>query len=416
MKLGVFKLYFFDRFLINFFVTFESFISKKYVTESNKFVRRRKMSFKEYVLYILTQTGCTNFAEAHKFYTKTLNHEFESITRQAIGKQRMYISSKLFLDMSECFIDKLYGKYKGFSKFKGYIICACDGSIFDLPNTPTTKKAFDIPSDTVFERFLSRGRVSCILDVHSKHILTSKIISRTVGEVKLAIEHLNNLNKRFDLTKLIVIYDRGYGSTQLMLHTMYLDSKFIIRLNGQVFKKKIQQMSSDKVKLKNGDIEVLATNLDKNEFSKNDLKELYGKRWTIETGYDKLKNFIELEEFSGIRKEIIEQDFYAGIFIYNVATTVKFNIENTNTNETKNKTKKYNITANFSSIVTLIYDYLYPLVIESKSVKEKIMDFILLLASKELSYNEIKEDDELNSIKKPDYSTEHTGFKKRSKC
>ena len=242
MKLGVFKLYFFDRFLINFFVTFESFISKKYVTESNKFVRRRKMSFKEYVLYILTQTGCTNFAEAHKFYTKTLNHEFESITRQAIGKQRMYISSKLFLDMSECFIDKLYGKYKGFSKFKGYIICACDGSIFDLPNTPTTKKAFDIPSDTVFERFLSRGRVSCILDVHSKHILTSKIISRTVGEVKLAIEHLNNLNKRFDLTKLIVIYDRGYGSTQLMLHTMYLDSKFIIRLNGQVFKKKIQQM------------------------------------------------------------------------------------------------------------------------------------------------------------------------------
>lgn len=47
MKLEVFELYFFDRFLINFFVTFESFISKKYVTESNRFVRTRKMSFKE---------------------------------------------------------------------------------------------------------------------------------------------------------------------------------------------------------------------------------------------------------------------------------------------------------------------------------------------------------------------------------
>lgn len=433
-------------------MTFESFVSKKYVTESNRFVITRKMSFKEYILYILTQTSCTNFAEAHKFYTKTLNHKFESITRQAIGKQRMYISPKLFMDMSESFIDKLYGKYKGFSKFNGYIICACDGSIFDLPNTPTTKKAFNIPSDTVFKRFLSRGRVSCILDIHSKHILTSKIVSRSFGEVKLAIEHLNNLNKRFDLIKLIIIYDRGYGSTELMINTAYLNSKFIIRLNSKAFKKKIQQMNSDdeimqvniknyilkkindekvrefavkmerlefrvvKVKLKNGDIEVLATNLDKNEFSKNDLKELYGKIWTIETRYDKLKNFIELEEFSGIRKEINEQDFYAGIFIYNVATTVKFNIENTNTNETKNKTKKYNITANFSSIVTLIYDYLYPLVIESKSVKEKIIGFILLLASKELSYNEIKEDDELNSIKKPDYSTEHTGFKKRSKC
>lgn len=445
-------MYFFDRFLINYFMTFESFISKKYVTESNRFVRTRKMSFKEYVLYILTQTGCTNFAEAHKFFTKTLNHKFESITRQAIGKQRMYISPKLFMDMSECFIDKLYGKYKGFSKFKGYIVCACDGSIFDLPNTPTTKKAFNIPPNTVFERFLSRGRVSCIMDVHSKHILTSKIVSRSVGEVKLAIEHLNNLNKRFDLTKLIVIYDRGYGSTELILNTMYLNSKFLIRLNSQAFKKKIQQMNSDdeiiqvniknyilkkiddekvrefavkmerlefrvvKVKLKNGDVEVLATNLDENEFSKNDLKELYAKRWTIETGYDKLKNLIELEEFSGIRKEIIEQDFYAGIFIYNIATTVKFDIENSNTHKTKNKTKKYNITANFSSIITLIYDYLYPLIIESKSVKEKILDFILLLVSKELSYNEIKEEDKLNNIKKPDYSTEHTGFKKRSKC
>ena len=53
----------------------------------------------------------------------------------------MYISSKLFLDLSESFIDKLYNDFKGFSKFKGYIICACDGSIFDLPNTPITKKS-----------------------------------------------------------------------------------------------------------------------------------------------------------------------------------------------------------------------------------------------------------------------------------
>ena len=48
-------------------------------------------------------------------------------------------------------------------------------------------------------------------------------------------------------------------------------------------------------------------------------------------------------------------------------------------------------------------------------MKEKIVDFILFLVSKELSYNKIKEEDELNNIKKSDYSTEHTGFKK-DKC
>ena len=235
-----------------------------------------------------------------------------------------------------------------------------------------------------------------------------------------------------------------------MINTMYFNSKFLIRLNSKVFRKKIGNLNSAdgiieinmtnpflnnisdkkvrkfaeeisrlkirivKVKLKTGDIEVLATNLNENEFIKEELKELYAKRWTIETGYDKLNNIIAMEEFSEIRKEIIEQDFYAGIFMYNLATTVKFDIEKSNNHKCRNKNKKYVITANFSSIITLIYYYIFQLVYESKSKKEKIVDFILLLVSKQLSYNEIKEDSELNSIKKPDYSTEHSGFKKRS--
>ena len=71
------------------------------------------------------------------------------------------------------------------------------------------------------------------------------------------------------------------------------------------------------------------------------------KRWVIETEYDKLKNLIGLEEFSGIRKTIIEQDFYAGILMYNIATTVKFDIEKSNPSEIKNKDKKYNINRKF---------------------------------------------------------------------
>ena len=441
-------MYFFNRFLISYFVTLQSFISKRYVTDKNKFVRVRKMSFEDYVNYILTQTGCTNFAEAHRFFTRIRGNEFESISRQAIGKQRVYIDSELFEDASESFINELYKEFKGFSKIKGYIVSACDGSIFSLPNTPTTKKAFGI-KDKLLKRGLSRGRVSCILDVNSNHILTSKIVSRSVSEIKLAIEHLNNLNKRFNLSKFITIYDRAYGSTELMIHTKYLGSKFLIRLNRKAFSKKIRQMNSDdgiieinitkrvlkkikddnvrayaekmgrlkirivKVELKNGEIEILATNLDKSEFTKEELKELYGKRWAIETGYDKLKNLIGLEEFSGIRKEIIEQDFYAGILMYNIATTIKFDIEKSNPREPKNKDKKYKITANFSVIVTLIYDYMFQLITESKSMKEKIIDFIFHLASKELSYNEIKDENEDNGIKKPDYSTKHTGFKKR---
>ena len=355
----------------------------------------------------------------------------------------------MFIDMSEAFIDNLYNQFKGFSKYNGYIIGACDGSICQLPNHPTTKKAFKIAEDTIFGRHLSRGRISCILDVNSNHILTAKIESRKVNEIKLAIEHLDNLKNRLDISKLITIYDRAYGSTELMIHTIYLDSKFLIRLNDNAFKKKINQMNCDdgiieiniskrilkkitdekvreyademgrlkirivKVELKNGTIETLATNLDMEEFSKEDLKELYGKRWMIETGYDKLKNLVQIEEFSGIRRVIIEQDFYAGIFTYNIATTIQFDIQKSRPREIEKKGRIYKVTVNFSVIVTLIYDYFYDLVMESLDKKEKIMAFILLKASKELSYNEIKEDDELKKIVKPDYSTKHSGFKKK---
>ena len=71
------------------------------------------------------------------------------------------------------------------------------------------------------------------------------------------------------------------------------------------------------------------------------------KRWVIETGHDKLKNLIGLEEFSGIKKTIIEQNFYAGILMYNIVTTVKFDIEKSNPREIKNKDKKYNINRKF---------------------------------------------------------------------
>ena len=69
--------------------------------------------------------------------------------------------------------------------------------------------------------------------------------------------------------------------------------------------------------------EILATNLTYDEFSSDDLKELYAKRWTVETGFDRLKNLIEIEDFSGTRRKIIEQDFYAHIFVYNLAIIIK---------------------------------------------------------------------------------------------
>ncbi len=50
-------------------------------------------------------------------------------------------------------------------------------------------------------------------------------------------------------------------------------------------------------------------NLDTNEFTYNDIVELYGKRWGIETLYYSLKWKLKIEKFTSSFKHIIEQDF-----------------------------------------------------------------------------------------------------------
>lgn len=72
--------------------------------------------------------------------------------------------------------------------------------------------------------------MSCFLDINSKHILTVKIVETTVNEIDLAIEHLENLKERFDIEKMITIYNRGYPSIELMVKTINLNSKFLNKI------------------------------------------------------------------------------------------------------------------------------------------------------------------------------------------
>ena len=86
----------------------------------------------------------TNFSEAIRFYRGFLKKDFESITRQAIGKQRKYILPDLYKDIFLCFVDNLYDKFKGFSKINGYIVAAGDTSVCDLPSDRKLKEKMGV--------------------------------------------------------------------------------------------------------------------------------------------------------------------------------------------------------------------------------------------------------------------------------
>lgn len=105
----------------------------------------------------------------------------------------------------------------------------------------------------------------------------------------------------------------------------------------------------------------------------------------MKTGFDRLKNLIEIEDFSGIRRPIIEQDFYAHIFVYNLAMTIKNHAEHNITRTPRNKYEKIIYQSNFAKITGNIYLFFFDIIFGTQTKREEIIDFIVKEASKELT-------------------------------
>ena len=70
-------------------------------------------------------------------------------------------------------------------------------------------------------------------------------------------------------------------------------------------------------KISEDSYEVILTNLDRETFSPDIIKELYGKRWGIETSFRNLKYTVGLLHFHSKKVDFIFQEIYARLIMYN---------------------------------------------------------------------------------------------------
>jgi len=77
-------------------------------------------------------------------------------------------------------------------------------------------------------------------------------------------------------------------------------------------------------------------------------KELYFKRWGVETFYDELKNKLKVEYFSGYSQNTIEQDYNVTIFVSNIQTLIVNDLEKEIQEQTKDRKLKYKVNSNLS--------------------------------------------------------------------
>ena len=84
-----------------------------------------------------------------------------------------------------------------------------------------------------------------------------------------------------------------------------------------------------RIELNTGETEVLATNLfNQNKFPTSDFKDLYAKRWGVETAFDEIKNQLKLGVFSGYKTNVVLQDLWSVFIFYNIRSMFLHKVQN----------------------------------------------------------------------------------------
>ena len=404
----------------NFLVNINKYVNRKYLNDDKRFTRARKLSLKDVILYPLLQEGHTNSREANNYMKLITGDDFAMISQQAIGEKRGFINPEVYEDMYKDYVDELYNKFYQDLTLKDYMILAGDTTVIKVPNVSKTKEEFPVA-----EGKPARARLSMYSDAITGFVFDAKIVEKKSSEVYLAIEHLKNVKNRHPGRKILVTYDRGYNSFELMFKHMELDVDFLIRLDDSTLHKEIEQLDSDdeilrlylnnkRTKLiKDQDLrekfekeryvdlrvtrveitnpkgetytETLLSTLKMDIFSKEDLKELYNMIWTIETDYDRLKNILEMENFTGQRRIIIEQDIYSKIFLLNLLLTFKKDADEEIQQKRKDKKLKHEYQGNLNHLLGVQQTFLYKLInCNTKEERKEITDHMIALANQRL--------------------------------
>ena len=369
--------------------------------KKNFFIRNRKMNLTKMIMFILSKKGLTLNMEIENF-KNLMSNEMPDITESAICQQRKNLNPEIFRKMMRTYIEDTYDEGHDYDTYKGYLVFAIDGMKIELPNVPELQKEYGNNSGREDQRPCVRALTSSIYDVVNNMVIDSQIAPLRTSEKELAQKNIEEMiytiGDRIELNKVIIIFDRGYPSTEMIGLLEELGIKYLFRLSSNKFKENVKQMQTRdeetkikitksrintiedkwlkqilsnkeylesrlvKYELKTGEEEILLTNLKKEEFKTEEIGELYFKRWKIELAYDIAKNKLEIQNISGHSKIVVEQDFYAQMYLLNIAEDLRKEANKKVKNKKENG-YKYDYKINMNVLIGKMRIYLIEMMI-----------------------------------------------------
>ncbi|MCB2291894.1 IS4 family transposase [Clostridium sp. CS001] len=360
-------------------------------TKNTYFTRigNNKMTFKSIVVFMLNFVRKSLQLELDDFFGEIIDPN-ASVTKQAFSEARQKISPTAFVKLSDTIIKWFY-EDTHFKTFKGYRILSVDGTILEVSNTENLRNEFGYTENKSMK--LARARASGLFDVENEMIITAVLGKYKANERTQAEELINKLEE-IGFSNDLILFDRGYPSKDLICFMEKKKLKYLMRVSTS-FKSfsnvkgedQIVEIKNNKEKLKvrvlkfdldSGVTEILITNIFDESFTVMDFKELYFKRWGIEVKYNELKNRLQIENFTGETVIAINQDFYATVYLANMATLVKMDADVIISERNKDKDLKYEYKVNTNILIGKLKNSLVCMLLEDNPTKRsKLLEKII---------------------------------------
>jgi hypothetical protein len=328
-------------------------------------------------------------------FFKLINSD-ASITKQAFSQARQKISYEPFKIMFDSTAQVARSEDE-MDTFKGLKhVSAIDGTSLALENLPELVEYFGCSGAGTTA---ATARSSALYDVLNEVLLDVRIAKFSCGERELASQHIQRLQE-MGVSNDLIIFDRGYASAELIAQLYEAGVHFLMRVRRK-FNNEIDVLGSSdgfveishdlkvyrlrvvKFPLPSGEIEVLITDLPEDTFVTADFQSLYFKRWPIETRYDTLKIKLQLENFTGKTVLSVFQDFYASMFLSNMATFAKYVTDAEIQNDNADKNLDYEYKTNVNILIGKLKDNLVLAMLEPSSQKrERALNKVLFEIAK----------------------------------
>lgn len=368
-------------------VSYQTLKEKYFLHDKAAFTRKRNMPLTELVAFLLQRSTNGLDIKLDKWFSEWMQEDSTPVSRQAISKARQLLPHEIFHDFLRLSAEKFVSNTISKKRWNGYQIYAIDGTDLQIPTTEETLNEFG-KIKSRYGTQIAGASASLLYDVLNDVIIDGVICSYKTSERKMAKTLLENTVFRNNKENSIVVFDRGYPSYEFLGYLFDNNIKFVIRVkeqmsryrntdmeDGEVYRKcgnKCRTLRTIQLELENGSKEYLITNLTK-EISHDSFKELYFLRWGIEGKYKEIKSRFELENFSGKKSICIKQDFYINLFLTNICSLLKQEIDNKQAND-KGLTQKYQTRKTF--VIYRVNRIISGLVLKRVELEEELVKII----------------------------------------